>query len=91
MTLKDCCSVKWMCTYYSREEAKKMLLISEATFHKYVSILRTCWSDNFNYIPRQTHWSNYQVHCLIYTRDLFRTGRNELEVIDYINRFGIPN
>ena len=89
MTLPD--SKVERARFFSRDEAKSLLGVSEATFHKYVSILRDCWPENFRYIPRQTRWSVYQLHCLQYVRDLFHTGRNEYEVVDYITQFKIPD
>jgi hypothetical protein len=77
--------------FLSRLEAKRELHISEATFHKYVSILVDIWGERFRYIPRQTHWSEYQIHCLTFVKYLFETGRNEAEVKGYIAQYRIPD
>jgi hypothetical protein len=77
--------------FLSRLEAKHELHISEATFHKYVSILIASWGDQFQYIPRQTHWSEYQIYCLAFVKSLFETGRNEAEVREYIIRYKVPD
>ncbi|MGB5631247.1 MAG: hypothetical protein WBM86_00535 [Waterburya sp.] len=76
--------------FFSRAEAKKKLNISEATFHKYINVLVVSWKDKFQYIPKQTHWSDYQVYCLNFVKRLFQTGRNESEVINYIKLYEIP-
>lgn len=77
-------------SFLSRLEAKRELGISEATFHKYINILISSWGRKFKYIPRQTHWSDYQIYCIAFVKSLFKTGRNELEVIDYITQYKIP-
>ena len=76
--------------FFCRSEAKKKLEISEATFHKYVNVLVASWKERFQYIPKQTHWSDYQVYCLNFVKRLFKTGRNESEVINYIIQYEIP-
>ncbi|MGB5710441.1 MAG: hypothetical protein WBM44_05975, partial [Waterburya sp.] len=76
--------------FFSRSESKKKLNISEATFHKYINVLVVSWKDKFQYIPKQTHWSDYQVYCLNFVKRLFQTGRNESEVINYIKLYEIP-
>ncbi|WP_272062418.1 hypothetical protein [Oscillatoria sp. CS-180] len=77
--------------FLSRSEAKKELQISEATFHKYMKLLVSNWSDRFQYMPRQTHWNDYQLHCLAFVKNLFDNGLNQLEVADYISRYKIPD
>ena len=73
------------------QKPKKKLNISEATFHKYVNVLVVSWRERFQYIPKQTHWSDYQVYCLDFVKRLFKTGRNESEVINYILQYEIPD
>lgn len=77
--------------FFSRSEAKKKLDISEATFHKYINVLVVSWKERFKYIPKQTHWSDYQVYCLDFVKRLFKTGRNESEIINYIIQYEIPD
>jgi hypothetical protein len=77
--------------FLSRLEAKKELKISEATFHKYLTILISCWADKFRYIPRQTHWSEYQIHCLYFVKQKFGQGLNRAEVIELIGKYQIPD
>lgn len=75
----------------SRLEAKQELNVSEATFHKYMKILVSTWSDRFQYLPRQTHWNDYQLYCLAFVKNLFDNGLNQLEVANYIDRYEIPD
>ncbi|WP_013334464.1 hypothetical protein [Gloeothece verrucosa] len=77
--------------FLTRTQVKQKLQISEATFHKYVSILKHHWRERFRYVSRQTHWNEYQVHCIKFIKSLFDSGRNTEEVIDYIVNYKIPD
>ncbi len=75
---------------WNRSELKRNLRIPESTLKRYISLLATHATADFDYIPHQRSFTHYQIHALRTLREWF-AYMNQAEIIKRLQEEGLPD
>lgn len=74
---------------WNRHELKRNLRISEPTLKRYISLLATHATAEFDYVPRQRSFTHYQIHAIRTIRSWF-AYMNQAQIVKRLQDEGIP-